>query len=72
MKILIPFIAISFSAYYAYKVIKNALEPPEDVDRQLVLGYDEFGDPITDLDCDIDVTLDMWRSLARSHRRNLS
>lgn len=71
MKILIPFIAISVSAYYAYKVIKDALEPPEDVDRQLVLGYDEFGNPITDPDCDIDVTLDMWKSMARSHRRNL-
>lgn len=71
MKILIPFIAISFSAYYAYKVIKNALEPPEDVDRQLVLGYDEFGDPITDTDCDIEATLEQWKSMARSHRWNL-
>lgn len=72
MKILIPFIAISFSAYYAYKVIKNALEPPEDVDRQLVLGYDEFGDPITDPDCDIEATLEQWQSMARSHRQHLS
>lgn len=70
-KILIPFIAISVSAYYAYKVIKDALEPPEDVDRQLVLGYDEDGNPITDPDCDIEATLEQWKSLARSHRNLL-
>ena len=47
--------------------IKEGARPPEEEDRQLILGYDEYGEPIlSDDDCDVEKTMELWRDL---HRR---
>lgn len=49
--------------------IREGSRPPEDEDRQLILGYMEDGSPImSDDDCDVDKTLDLWRDLHRRAR----
>lgn len=47
-------------AYYAYRSIKDGLQPPPIESRGLVVGYEEDGTPIMDPDCDIDRTLELW------------
>lgn len=49
--------------------IREGSKPLEDEDRQLILGYDDEGYPImSDDDCDVDKTLDLWRDLHRKAR----
>ena len=49
--------------------IREGLKPPTDEDRQLILGYDEDGLPImSDDDCDVDGTMELWRDLHRRSR----
>ena len=49
--------------------IREGSRPPEDVDRQLILGYTEDGSPIlSDDDCDIDKTMELWQDLHRRAR----
>lgn len=49
--------------------IKEGSKPPENEDRQLILGYYDDGSPImSDEDCDVDQTLNLWRDLHRRAR----
>jgi hypothetical protein len=49
--------------------IREGSKPPENEDRQLILGYTEEGEPImSDDDCDIDGTMALWRDLHRKAR----
>lgn len=49
--------------------IREGSKPPENEDRQLILGYDENGSPIlSDDDCDVDKTMELWRDLHRRAR----
>ena len=49
--------------------VREGNKPPEDEDRQLILGYMEDGTPImSDDDCDVDKTMDLWRDLHRRAR----
>ena len=49
--------------------IREGSKPPEDKDRQLILGYYDDGTPImSDDDCDVDKTMDLWRDLHRRAR----
>lgn len=49
--------------------IREGSRPPEDEDRQLILGYYDDGSPImSDDDCDVDQTLSLWRDLHRRAR----
>lgn len=49
--------------------IREGSKPPEDVDRQLVIGYTEEGEPVlSDDDCDVDKTMELWRDLHRKAR----
>ena len=49
--------------------IREGNRPPEDVDRQLILGYMEDGSPIlSDDDCDVDKTMALWQDLHRRAR----
>ena len=51
--------------------IREGSKPPPDEDRQLILGYFEDGTPImSDDDCDIDKTMEMWRDLHRRARNS--
>ena len=47
--------------------IREGSRPPDEEDRQLILGYMEDGSPIlSDDDCDVDKTMELWRD---SHRK---
>lgn len=49
--------------------IREGSKPPEEEGRQLILGYDDDGSPIlSDDDCDIDKTMELWRDLHRKAR----
>lgn len=49
--------------------IREGNRPPEIENRQLVLGYMEDGTPIvSDDDCDVDKTLEMWHDMSRRTR----
>jgi hypothetical protein len=49
--------------------IREGSKPPEDESRQLILGYTEDGEPIlSDDDCDVDKTMELWRDLNRKAR----
>lgn len=49
--------------------IREGSKPPEAEDRQLILGYDDDGEPIlSDDDCDIDKTMELWQDLHRRAR----
>jgi len=49
--------------------IREGSKPPEEEDRQLILGYMEDGSPIlSDDDCDVDKTMELWRDLHRKAR----
>lgn len=49
--------------------IKEGSKPPENEDRQLILGYMEDGSPIlSDDDCDVDKTMELWRDMHRKAR----
>ena len=49
--------------------IREGSRPPEDEDRQLILGYMEDGTPIlSDDDCDVDKTMALWQDLHRRAR----
>lgn len=49
--------------------IREGSKPPEEEDRQLILGYDDDGSPIlSDDDCDVDKTMELWRDLHRRAR----
>ena len=49
--------------------IREGSKPPEEENRQLILGYDENGFPImSDEDCDVDRTLEMWHDMHRRAR----
>ena len=49
--------------------IREGNRPPEDEDRQLILGYDEEGLPIlSGDDCDVDKTMELWKDLHRKAR----
>lgn len=49
--------------------IREGGKPPENEDRQLILGYMEDGSPIlSDDDCDVDKTMELWRDLHRKAR----
>lgn len=49
--------------------IREGSRPPEDEDRQLILGYMEDGSPIlSNDDCDVDKTMELWRDLHRKAR----
>lgn len=49
--------------------IREGSKPPEEEDRQLILGYDDDGAPIlSDDDCDVDKTMELWRDLHRRAR----
>ena len=49
--------------------VREGSKPPEDEDRQLILGYDENGEPIlSGDDCDVDKTMELWRDLHRKAR----
>lgn len=51
--------------------IREGNKPPEDEDRQLILGYMEDGTPIlSDDDCDVDKTMELWRDLHRKARNS--
>ena len=52
--------AFAALSYYAYRSIKDGLQPPPLESRGLVVGYEEDGTPIRDPDCDIDRTLELW------------
>lgn len=70
-KIIEPFVyiaAFSALAYYAYKSIKDGLEPPPMESRNLVVAYDDDGNPVYDPDCDIDSTLELWKEQSRLFR----
>lgn len=48
---------------------REGSKPPEEEDRQLILGYMEDGSPIlSDDDCDVDKTMELWRDLHRKAR----
>jgi len=57
-------------AYYAYRSIKDGLRPPPVESRDLVVGYEEDGSPITDPDCDIERTLALWAEQNRLIRNS--
>jgi hypothetical protein len=57
-------------SYYAYRMIKDGLRPPPVESRDLVVGYEEDGSPITDPDCDIERTLELWREQNRLIRNS--
>lgn len=49
--------------------IREGSKPPEDENRQLILGYDENGYPImSDEDCDVDKTIELWHDMNRRAR----
>lgn len=49
--------------------IREGSKPPEDEDRQLILGYTEDGEPImSGDDCDVDKTMALWRDLHQKAR----
>lgn len=49
--------------------IREGSRPPEEEDRQLILGYMEDGTPIlSDDDCDVDKTMALWQDLHRRAR----
>ena len=49
--------------------IREGSRPPEDENRQLILGYMEDGSPIlADDDCDVDKTIEMWHDMSRRAR----
>lgn len=51
--------------------IREGNRPPENEDRQLILGYMEDGSPIlSDDDCDVDKTMELWRDLHRKARNS--
>ena len=51
--------------------IREGNKPPEDENRQLILGYMEDGSPImSDDDCDVDKTLEMWHDMSRRARNS--
>ena len=57
-------------AYYAYRSIQDGLRPPPVESRDLVVGYEEDGSPITDPDCDIEKTLELWKEQNRLIRNS--
>lgn len=61
-------------AYYSYRVIKDAIENPPEVDedgRKLIVDYDDDGEPIAigANEIDIDSTLEAWAEQNRMIRR---
>ena len=48
--------------------IREGSKPPEE-ERQLILGYDEDGVPIIDLECDVEGTLEMWHDMYRRAKK---
>lgn len=49
--------------------IREGSKPPPDEERQLILGYYDDGTPImSEDDCDIDKTMELWRDLHRKVR----
>ena len=51
--------------------IREGHRPPEDEDRQLILGYMEDGSPIlSDDECDVYKTMELWRDLHRKARNS--
>jgi len=49
--------------------IREGSKPPPDESRQLILGYTEEGEPIlSDDDCDIEKTMELWQDLHRRAR----
>lgn len=63
--------AFSALAYYAYRSIKSALEPPEVTKRRMSYGTDEDGKPIYDDDMDVDATLELWKEQTRLIRASM-
>jgi hypothetical protein len=63
--------AFSALAYYAYRSIKSALQPPEVTKRRMSYGEDEDGQPIYDDDCDIDATIALWKEQSRIIRSSM-
>lgn len=63
---------IAMGAIFAVGIrwaIREGSRPPEDEDRQLILGYTEDGEPImSGDDCDVDKTMALWRDLNRKAR----
>ena len=63
---------VAMAAIFAVVVrwaIREGSKPPEDEDRQLVIGYDDDGAPIlAGDDCDVDKTMALWRDLNRKGR----
>lgn len=61
-------------AYFGYRVIKDAIENPPEVDedgRKLIVDYDDDGSPIAigANEIDIDSTLEAWAEQNRMIRR---
>ena len=48
--------------------IREGSKPPDE-ERQLIIGYDEDGNPVVDPECDVDGTLDMWHEMYRRARK---
>lgn len=48
--------------------IREGSKPPPEEDRQLIIGYDEYGAPIVDPECDVDKTLEMWHEMSKRTR----
>ena len=50
--------------------IREGSKPPQEEERQLIIGYDEDGVPIYDPECDVDKTLEMWHEMSKRTRNS--